>query len=217
MNPDCWNQIGVWGDRNCPELLAYSHCHNCPVYATAGRGLLEREAPAGYRDELTHSLAQEKDEQAVDTISIGIFRLKGEWLALPAYTFTEITEPSAIHTLPHRSNNVLLGVVSIWGEIHICISLSEFLGLEATASSQTINPIIYQRMVVVEKEGDRWVFPVDEIYGIHRVHLDELQNVPATVSKTAGTYTTAIINWQNTSVSYLDDELLFYTLNKKLL
>ncbi|NEQ28655.1 MAG: hypothetical protein F6K28_58765, partial [Microcoleus sp. SIO2G3] len=127
MTSNCWNQIGVWGDRNCPELLAHSHCRNCPVYATGGRGLLEREAPVGYRDELTHSLAQEKEEQAVNTISIGIFRLKGEWLALPAYTITEITEPSPTHTLPHRSNNVLLGVVSIRGEIQICISLSEFL------------------------------------------------------------------------------------------
>ena len=217
MNPDCWNQIGVWGDRNCPELLTHSHCRNCPVYATAGRKLLEREAPAGYRDELTHSLAQQKDEQAVNTMSIGIFRLKGEWLALPAYLFIEITEPAPIHTLPHRSNNVLLGVVNIRGEIHICISLSEFLGLEATASRQTISPIIYQRMVVVEKESDRWVFLVDEMYGVQRINPDELQNVPTTVSKTTGTYTTAIINWQNTSVSYLDEELLFYTLNKKLL
>jgi chemotaxis-related protein WspD len=72
-------------------------------------------------------------------------------------------------------------------------------------------------MVVVEKESSRWVFLVDEMYGVQRINPDELQNVPATVSKTTGTYTTAIINWQNTSVSYLDEELLFYTLNKKLL
>jgi chemotaxis-related protein WspD len=143
--------------------------------------------------------------------------LGGEWLALPAQLFTEVTEPSPIHTLPHRSNKILLGIVSIRGEIQLCICLSELLGLGTATVSQTISPIVYKRMVVVEKEENRWVFPVDEIYGVHRFHPDELRNVPATVSKAKGTYTKAIINWQDKSVSYLDDELLFYTLNRRAL
>ena len=30
---DCWNRIGVRGDRSCPELKQYVHCRNCPVYS----------------------------------------------------------------------------------------------------------------------------------------------------------------------------------------
>lgn len=214
---DCWNQIGVWGDRSCPELKTYIHCRNCPAYSVAGRKLLEREAPPEYLDEWTSLLTQEKEEQAIDIISVGMFRLGEEWLALPAPVFKEVTEPSLIHSLPHRSNKILLGIVSIRGEIHICISLSDLLGLDAAAPSQNMSPIIYKRMVVVEKEENRWVFPVDEIYGIHRVHPVDLRNVPATVAHATGTYTKTMFVWQDKSVSYLDDELLFYTFNRKIL
>lgn len=217
MKTDCWNQIGVEGDRSCPELKTYIHCRNCPVYSAAGRELLDREAPPGYLNEWTHLLTQEKEEQAVGTISVGIFRLGEEWLALPAQLFKEVTEPSLIHSLPHRSNHILLGITSIRGEIQICISLSEFLGLEPAAPSHNMSPIVYKRMVVVEKEGDRWVFPVDEIYGVHRIHPMDLRNVPATVSKASVTYTKSIFIWQDKSVSYLDEELLFYNFTTKIL
>jgi chemotaxis-related protein WspD len=214
---NCWNQIGVGGDRSCPELQSFTHCHNCPIYSASGRQLLERVAPEDYLQEWTDLLTQRQEEQVVDTISIGIFRIGGEWLALPAQLFAEVTEPSPIHTLPHRSNKTLLGIVSIRGEILLCISLREILKLEAAAPSQNLSPLVYQRMVVVEAEGNHWAFPVDEIYGIHRINSTELQNVPATLSKATGTYTKAIINWEGKSVSYLDHELLFYTLNRRIL
>jgi chemotaxis-related protein WspD len=213
----CWNQIGVGGDCSCTELQSYTHCHNCPVYSASGRQLLEREAPTGYLQEWTDVLTRQQEEQSVDTISVGIFRIGGEWLALPAPLFAEVAEPSPIHTLPHRSNKTLLGIVSIRGEIMLCISLEEILNLEAAPSNQTVNPLVYKRMVVVEVEGNHWAFPVDEIYSVGRIKATELQNVPATVSKATGTYTKAIVNWQGKSVSLLEHELLFYTLNRRIL
>jgi chemotaxis-related protein WspD len=224
MTDNCWNLIGIAGDRTCAELKAVIHCHNCLVYSAAGRSLLDREAPQGYLDEWTQLLAREKDVGAthqlarVSTISVGIFRLGGEWLALPTKVIKEVMPPATIHTLPHRSNKILLGVVNIRGEIQLCISLQAFLGLDTgNGKRQPISPIVYKRMLVVDKQGSRWVFPVDEIYGIHRFHSDEFRNVPATVSKVPETFTKAVMNWREQSVSYLDDELLFYTLNKKVL
>lgn len=214
---DCWNQIGVTGDRTCPELNTYTHCRNCPVYSSAGRTLLDRIAPEGYLHERTQLLTQQKEEQAIGTIAVNIFRIKAEWLALPASLFTEVTDPAPIHKIPHRSNEILLGLVNLRGEILLCISLGELLHLEAVEPNHKVSPLVYKRMVVVEAEGSRWVFPVDEIYGVHRIHPDELQNVPATVSKAAGTYTKAMIHWQDKSVSYLDEELLFYSLNRRIL
>lgn len=217
MSNDCWNQIGAWGNLSCGELNTYTHCRNCPVYSNAGRELLEREAPADYQKELTYLLTQKKEEQAIGAISATIFRLGQEWLALPTFLFAEVTDPSPIHTIPHRSNAILLGLVSIRGEILLCISLSQLLGLEAIPFHQTDSPIVYRRMVIVEKEGNRWVFFVDEIGSVCRMHSDELQNVPATVTKATGTYTKAMFNWQDKSVSYLDDELLFFSLKRNVL
>lgn len=33
------------GDRSCLQLSEVKHCRNCPVYAAAGRALLERPIP----------------------------------------------------------------------------------------------------------------------------------------------------------------------------
>jgi chemotaxis-related protein WspD len=142
---------------------------------------------------------------AAGTLSVGIFRLSGEWLALPGTLFKEVTQISVTHTLPHRSNNILIGLVNIRGEIQLCISLKALLGLEAAdASRQNISPVVYERMVVVEREGSR-ILP------------EQIRNVPATVSKVPETYTKGIISWQGQSVCYLDDDLLFYTLTKKII
>lgn len=216
MAEDCWNQIGVQGDRSCPELQQYNHCRNCPVYTTAGRTLLEREVPASYLSERTSLLAQVKVEEAVDTLSLGIFRLGGEWLALGAQHLSEVTEPVSVHSLPHRSNSIFLGIVSIRGEILMCISLKDLLGITSDPQSASYSPIVYHRMVVAEKEGNRWVFATDEMLGIYRINSHNLQRPPATLSQGTRTYTKAILNWQNKSVSYLDEELLFYTLEHKI-
>ena len=45
------------GDRSCPELAKVTHCHNCPVFATAGRRFLDAPRPPGYLDEWTARLA----------------------------------------------------------------------------------------------------------------------------------------------------------------
>jgi chemotaxis-related protein WspD len=224
MIEDCWNRIGVVGDRSCPELKTVFHCRNCPIYAATGRSLLEREPPPGYLQDWTDLLTQEKHVgeihqiAPVGTISVGVFRLRAELLALPAHLLKEVTQMSVIHTLPHRSNNIFLGLVNTRGEIQMCVSLSALLGIEIVDSTpQKGSSHVNERMVVVEKEGSRWVFPVDEIYGIHRIHPDELGNVPTTISKVPETYTKGVIAWQSQKVSFLDDDLLFYTLNKKVL
>lgn len=216
---NCWKLIGIWGDRSCPELKTHTHCRNCPVYSAGGRKLLEREAPQGYVSEWTDLLAEQKETKAKGTVPVVIFRLGVEWLALPAGLFQEVTPVSPVRTLPHRSNEILLGLVNIRGELQLCVSLSSLLRLNAAPApaGQNIKNIVYKRMVVVEKEGNRWVFPVDEIYGVHRIATEEVRNAPATVSKVPDSYIKGIISWREESVSYLDDELLFYTLNPRIL
>lgn len=239
----CWNFIGIEGDRSCPQLATYTHCRNCPVYSTAGRHLLERSIPGDYRHQWTQLLAESRtDENSLmpshvptTQITVVIFRLQREWLALSAQIFKEMAPPSVIHSLPHRSNQILRGLVSIRGELLLCISLSHLLNLEvADTPVQTVSPVVYSRMVVLEKASNTWVFAVDELYGVHRFHRDELQDAPKSLTQGTQAYTKGLFHWQpgvspvarsasggsasrSHSVSYLDDELLFTTLARKVL
>lgn len=213
----CWNTIGVSGDRSCPELLEMIHCRNCPVYAQAGRSLLEREIPANYLLEWASSITEEKTEQAAGTLSVVIFRLGQEWLALSALLFQEITPVSSVRTLPHRSSQIFQGLVNIRGELQLCVSLHDLLGIERETNRSSSQHTTYQRMMVVQSQKSSWVFSVDEVYGVQRICLEDLRNLPATLSNAKDTYTKGILPWQNHSVSYLDDELLFYTLNRRIL
>ena len=225
---DCWNQIGVEGDRSCPELKTVIHCRNCPVYSAAGRTLLEREAPLEYVNEWTNILAKTQPDHSgsqtstavaplAQTLSVMIFRLLGEWLALPVRLFQEVTQPCVIHTLPHRSNELLRGLVNIRGEILMCISLGNLLDLETIADSPHLSSVVSKRMVVVVKDEERWVFTVDEVRGVHKFQLDELQAAPVVISKATEAYTKGVIRWQGQKVNYLDSDLLFYTLNRRIL
>ena len=58
--------------------------------------------------------------------------------------------------------------------------------------------------------------PVDEVFGVHRYHPRELRPAPATLAESKVTYTTGLLPWRDRTVGCLDDELLFYTLNKSL-
>lgn len=216
---DCWNQIGVFGDGTCPELGKVIHCRNCPVYAAGGRQLLEREPPADYLREWTQALAEAKDEaKTEETFSVLIFRLGTDWLALPTYVCQEVAELRPIHTLPHRSGPVLLGLVNIRGEIRLCVSISQLLGLEPTDGSNRARHYKAQPcLVVIARDGDHWVVRVDELHGIQRFHLSALREAPVTVAKATPRLTKGVIEWQEKGVGCLDDELLFLVLRKEVL
>ncbi len=234
MANNCWNEIGVMGDHSCPQLKTFIHCRNCTVYSAAGRGLLDRDAPQGYINEWTELFAQSKlsptgalseaaTAQTEPTVSVLIFRLGVEWLALSAKFFKEITHPCIIHTIPHRSNKVLQGIVNIRGEILMCISLANLLGLEIPEPNSDnlitkidLNPVVQQRMVVIEKDGNRWVFNADEVSNIQRFRSDQFKAAPAVVSQANETYTKFVVSWQGKKVNYLDDELLFYTISRRV-
>ena len=131
--------------------------------------------------------------------------------------FQEVAEPSPIHTLPHRRSGALHGLVSVRGELLICAALEGVLGLVRTAG---VDPertrATSGRLLVVNRDGSRLAFPVDEVYGVHRYHPREWNDVPATLDRAAATYTVGILPWQDKTVGCLDDELLFYTLNQSL-
>jgi chemotaxis-related protein WspD len=55
------------------------------------------------------------------------------------------------------------------------------------------------------------------VHGVFRFHQNELRDAPIVITKATETYTQGIVHWQTQKVNCLDSELLFYTLNHKIL
>jgi len=218
---DCWNRIGVRGDNSCEELKVHVHCRNCPVFTSAGRGLLDRFMAAEYRAELTTLMAREKESVEKGSVALFGFRIHTEWLALPTGLFIEMTEPKAIRRVPYRSNPIFKGMVNIRGELQLCVSLHRQLGIEEPAAASPLAPLLQgergaMRFAVVEKDRQRWVFPVDEVMGLIRCEPKDLEKPPVTVVKAANPHVKSVLKWQQREVGVLDDELVFYQLSRSV-
>jgi chemotaxis-related protein WspD len=211
----CWNEIGVHGDGTCRELQKFIRCRNCPVYSSAGVRLLDRPLPPEYRREWTEHFTREKPLAAPRRNSAVLFRISAEWLALPTAAFQEVAERRLAHSLPHRQRGIVLGLVNIRGELLICVSLGHLLGLEKILPHETLRRT-QERLLVADWEGNRFVFPVDEIHGIYRFETQELKEPPATLVKSNRSYVQGILHWQERAVGLLDANLLFSSLNRSL-
>jgi chemotaxis-related protein WspD len=213
---DCWNKIGVIGNGTCAELAKFIHCRNCPVYSTAGAHLLDREPPDAYRREWTEHFSASKKQTAAGRISVVVFRIGAEWLALPTGVFQEVAEWRPIHSLPHRRQGIVLGLANVRGGLLICVSLGRLLGLESEGSVARA-PDARGRLVVAEWQGRLLGFPVNEVQGVHRYQPEELREVPATFPRGNPGFSRGLLNWRGASIGCLDEELLFATLNRSLM
>ena len=214
---DCWNRIGTLGEATCPNLEELVHCRNCPVYSHEGRALLDRDSPDDYLVEWTALLAQQKKVEESDRISVVVFRLRKEWLALKTGVFERIVSTRVIHTIPHRTNAILLGLANVRGDLMLCASLAKILGLEAADREKTERARkTALRMIVVSYESEQWVFPVDEVDGIHRISVSQMEKVPTTVAKAPMAYSQGIFKLGPKRVAFLDEHLLLGTLKRSM-
>jgi chemotaxis-related protein WspD len=219
---DCWNVIGVSGDRSCPELPTHIHCRNCPVFAAAARGFFDRPAPPGYLAAWSQWMAEvgslleqasdiepEGDEFVAqgDAVSVLIFRLGKEWLAFTAQTVAEVTLPRPVHRIPHRSNAVLTGLVNLEGQVQLCVSLHGLLGASAEPGSKA-------RLVVLRdaERSETWAFGADEVLGVRRVPRSQWRTVPSTLMNPAVGFSQAVLSWDDRSIGLLDEQRVFTAL-----
>src|SRR5688500_9542083 len=181
----CWSRIGVRGDRSCPELKVHIHCRNCPVYSSAARALLDASPAADALKLATRhfALAAAPAEQAAagEVQSVIVFRLRAEWFALPTVLCSEVADLRPIHSLPHRRSGAVLGVANIRGELLVCLSLADILGLGAQVESKPARRAVAPRLLVVKRDAGPVVFPVDEVHGVQRLQAGDLKQTPATV------------------------------------
>ncbi|MCQ6258976.1 chemotaxis protein CheW [Pseudomonas sp. Q11] len=204
---DCWNRIGVHGDKSCPLLAEHIHCRNCSVYSAAATRLLDRYTLQHVDRDLAHAPL----DTEIVTRSLLMFRLGEEWLALTTRSLVEVAPLQPIHSLPHQRSRALLGVANVRGALVACLSLVELLDLEpggTTAPGARVMP----RMLIVAAQGGPVVVPVDEVDGIHAID----ERVLAAASPSAAKYTRGVLQFKGRSLRWLDEEQLLSAVTRSL-
>jgi chemotaxis-related protein WspD len=208
---DCWNRIGIHGDKSCPLLIEHIHCRNCAVYSAAATRLLDR-----------YALQQEDRAQVSDTLEVEVktrsllmFRLGEEWLSLATRSLVEVAPQQAIHSLPHQRSRALLGVANVRGALVACLSLVELLGLEpavGVASGARAMP----RMLIIAAHGGPVVVPVDEVDGIHAIDERILEAASRSGTQASAKYTRGVLQFKGRSLRWLDEEQLLSAVTRSL-
>ncbi len=209
---DCWNRIGIRGDRSCPLLVEHIHCRNCSVYSAAATRLLDRYALTQEQRASVHSEELVSD---VKTRSIVVFRLGEEWLGMPTRCLVEVSPVQAIHSLPHQRSRALLGVANVRGALVACLSLVELLGLD-TSHSPVSTARVMPRMMIVSAEGGPVVVPVDEVDGIHAIEARLLDAASPPAQNSNARFTRGVVQWRSRSLRLLDEDQLLSAVSRSL-
>lgn len=207
---NCWNTIGVWSGASdkCEKLVEHVHCRNCPVFSTEGKRVLDRFAPVGYLKEWKKTLSTTKKKENVDNKSVLIFRVGGEWFALPASTMQEITEVKTVHRIPSNKSYDISGVVNIGGEIRICYSLVSIFGIKMPHNNERkYNAVINGRFIVAVLGNNCYVFPVDQVSGLCWYNDSDVLPVPATLEYAGNNMLLGVINHNKNNVAVLDADM----------
>jgi chemotaxis-related protein WspD len=215
---DCWNRIGTRGDNSCPRLAEHSRCLNCPVFAHHAAALLDRplsdaELASTQRNRHASDLAA---REQVATHSALAFRIADEWLALPTHVLRQVDDIRPIHSLPHRRNRAVLGVVNVRGALTIAVSLGELLNMERAPETRVATRNTYARMLVAAHNGEPVAFPVDEVEGVVRFAESTLLPVPATLAHATAFHARGVLNWRDTTIGLLDADRLFDSIARSL-
>ncbi len=215
---DCWNRIGIWGDSSCGELTAHFHCRNCPVYASAAQRFFDSRPPAEYRREWTTHLAEDKRAETLGTRAVLIFRIGDVWLGMLASAVDEIAEIRPIHSLPHRKNPVLRGVVNVRGQLLVCLSLGNWFGIDRGEEERIESPSrTRERLLVTRASGERLVFPVSEVRGITYCELDNLSPTDRWNDTEMAPFCLGTIDWRQEQVVILSENSLFNAIEAKII
>ena len=209
---DCWNRIGIYGDKSCPVLPEHIHCRNCSVYSAAATRLLDRYS---FEQEHVEQYATRVDERKVATRSLMIFRLGDEWLGLATRCLDEVAPMQPIHSLPHQRSRALQGVANVRGALVPCLSLIELLGLDPTLAGPTSLRVM-PRMLILAAHGGPVVVPVDEVDGIHNIEERVLNAASASGEHVSAKYTRGVLQWKTRSLRWLDEEQLLGAITRSL-
>jgi chemotaxis-related protein WspD len=209
---DCWNRIGIHGDKSCPLLADHIHCRNCSVYSAAATRLLDRYA---LQQDDHRPVADTQANEDIVTRSLLIFRLGEEWLGIATRCLVEVATLHPIHSLPHQRSRALLGVANVRGALVACLSLVELLGLDVI-NHGTPGGRIMPRMLIIAAQDGPVVVPVDEVDGIHAIDERTLTAASASGTQASGRFTQGVLQWKGRSLRWLDEAQLLSAVTRSL-
>jgi chemotaxis-related protein WspD len=199
--PDpCWRRIGVQGgDHSCERLAEVLHCRNCPVFSAAARTLLERESAPDAIDEAWRDPHARRDERT----STLVFRLGAQWLGLPPDRVVEVAPNRDVRRLAHRTAGHIEGLVNVRGELRLCVSLVELLGLGERVAGDA-----RARLVLVQDGDEVLAFRCDEMHGLADFPRAQAQPAPDTLPPTLRGCLAGMFRMQHRHVALLDGPAL---------
>lgn len=207
----CWRRIGVYGgDQSCPMLMDTLHCRNCPVFSDAARTLFDRESEAEPAEDWHREMASEDGLRPAL-----VFRLGQQWLGLPPALVAEVAARQPIRRLAHRTTGRLEGVVNVRGELHLCVSLGELLGLGMRSDAGES-----ARMVLVrddrDSRGQVLAFRCEEVLGLQHFPNNSLEPAPDTLPEPLRECVEALFPTQTGHVAMLKGEAVLELLEQAL-
>lgn len=202
---DCWNRIGVYGDRTCPELDTFNHCRNCSIYSSAGRALLEQPLKQNELTETARALSAPAEKHNQNQLSVLLFQLNDVRFALPLKSLREVSSVHAIHTVPHITNREFLGLASLQGEIVLCFSLHACLDIAPVTEQKAKEDM---QLILLQDKEDTWAFRADHIEGVEVILQNEMQSAPDTITHAPSACTTATFSWKKHTYALLNGSTL---------
>ena len=195
----CWRRIGVQGgDHSCERLAEVLHCRNCPVFSAAARTLLERESAVEPTPEWRNP-----ESRLQGRASALVFRLGGQWLGLPPDLVVEVAPNRDVRRLAHRTAGRIEGLVNVRGELRLCVSLVELLGLGTRGAGDA-----RARLVLVQDDDQVLAFRCDEMQGLASYTASAAQAPPDTLPAALRACVAGMLPLEQRHVALLDGEAL---------
>ena len=145
-----------------PDPSHASHAQLAPEIRERRR-FFARPMPEGYAEEWARILEQPAPERPENEDSMLEFQIADLPLAISSRWVKAVSPTLQVCPVPHRSNTAFLGLVAFAGEIIPCCSLARILGAADSVKGAEARTIILE-----ERPGERWAFPVDAVIGVSR-------------------------------------------------
>jgi chemotaxis signal transduction protein len=214
---DCWNTIGIWRTSGtaCEKISTYIHCRNCPVYADAGKSLLDRPIPEDtYTDAHISTTGSRDEEHAADLTAYSVFRIGNEWYAIDMKLLSEIRPIYEIHCLPHNSDPFLKGLINVNGVIVVCVSVGAILGKNKLDRVDETHQT--SRLIIVSIGVDKIAFPVTESTGSIRLDGNRLGEIPAINRLSNNSMLKGMYRHKEKDIGIIDSERLLESFREHL-
>jgi chemotaxis-related protein WspD len=140
----------------------------------------------------------------------------------------EVTECRPVHSLPHRPQSFVLGVVNVGGRLVPCVSLARLLQTGGAAPLTATSQSHFERLLVVASNRGRLAFPTNEVAGPWRHRLADPQEPLGTAAPPDRRFIRAILPWhrsvrarhdaapESETLALLDEQPLFQFINQAL-